>query len=289
LRFCAQNSRIGLIDTFIDRDHPAFSGRNIEMRTFLPDGATRILNGHGTGVLSVLAGNPNSGTPGLVPDAHFFAADVYHADEGGQPISDTASLLRAIDWMRASQVGVINMSMTGPDDALLQKAIAEMSASGVLFVAAAGNGGPNAAPSYPAAYDHVIAVTAVDKDLRGYIYANHGDYIDVAAPGVGIWTAIPGMLEGYQSGTSFAAPHVTAILAAIRGRINDKSKDEVLKAVEIRDLGQVGRDRIYGRGLAMAPKGCPLRDDPSGWITDVVHTPVVPSAPIPSALTSSFR
>ena len=77
----------------------------------------------------------------------------------------------------------------------------------------------------------VIAVTAVDKNLRGYIHANHGDYIDVAAPGVEIWTALPGVLEGYQSGTSFAAPHVTAILAAAHGRVQDKSKEGFLKAL----------------------------------------------------------
>ena len=86
--------------------------------------------------------------------------------------------------MRASKVDVINMSMSGPADELLQKAIVDMSAGGVVFVAAAGNGGPSAPPSYPAAYEQVIAVTAVDKNLRGYIHANHGDYIDVAAPGV---------------------------------------------------------------------------------------------------------
>ena len=109
-------------------------------------------------------------------------------------------------------------------------------------------------PSYPAAYEQVIAVTAVDKNLRGYIHANHGDYIDVAAPGVGIWTALPGVLEGYQSGTSFAAPHVTAILAAVHDRVEDKSKEGFLKALAIRDLGQAGRDRIYGQGLVLAPK-----------------------------------
>ena len=145
LRSCTRSVRIGVIDTSIDRDHPAFNGRNIEIRSFLPDGATRTINWHGTGVLSVLAGSPNSGTPGLVPDAHFFAADVYHADESGQPMTDTASLLRAIDWMKGSQVNLINMSMSGPHDELLQKAIADMSARGVVFVAAAGNGRPECA------------------------------------------------------------------------------------------------------------------------------------------------
>jgi subtilisin family serine protease len=191
--------------------------------------------------------------------------------------------------MLRSQVSVVNMSMSGPHDELLERAIADMSARGVLFVAAAGNGGPNGRPSYPAAYEQVIAVTAVDKNLRSYIHANHGDYIDVAAPGVGIWTALPGVLEGYQSGTSFAAPYVTAIVAAVHGQVGDKSKEGFLKALAIRDLGQVGRDRVYGRGLVIAPSACSSGEEPNGWVTDVVHAPTPSLLPPPSSLTSSFR
>jgi subtilisin family serine protease len=184
---------------------------------------------------------------------------------------------------------VINMSMSGPSDELLQRAIVDMSARGVVFVAAAGNGGPNAPPSYPAAYEQVIAVTAVDKNLRSYNLANHGDYIDVAAPGVDVWTAMPGVLEGYQSGTSFAAPHVTAIVAAVHGRVQDKSKEGLLSALAIHDLGQPGRDRIYGRGLVLAPNTCSPDEEPVGWVTDVVRASVVPSSANRSVLTGGFR
>jgi subtilisin family serine protease len=288
LQSCTTSVRIGVIDTSIDRDHPAFRERNVEIGNFLPKGAVRTINWHGTGVLAVLAGSPNSGTPGLVPDAHFFAADVYHADGAGQPIADTASLLDALDWMRGSKVNVVNMSMSGPYDELLQNAIADMSSRGVVFVAAAGNGGPNAPPSYPAAYEQVIAVTAVDKNLRSYIHASHGDYIDVAAPGVGIWTAIPDVLEGYQSGTSFAVPHVTAIVAAAYGQVEDKSKQGFLRALAIRDLGPAGRDPIYGRGLVTAPSTCSSEGAPSGWTADVVHAPAhLP--PIKAGLTHSLK
>jgi Subtilase family len=274
LRTCTKGARIGVIDTSIDLGHPALSGRNVEIGNFLPAGAAPATSGHGTSVLTVLAGSANSGTPGLVPDAHFFAADVYRADETGQPVTDTLSLLKAMDWLGTSKVNVVNMSLSGPDDELLQKAIADLSARGVLFVAAAGNGGPNAPPSYPAAYPQVVAVTAVDKNLRAYMHANHGDYIDVAAPGVDIWTALPNALEGYQSGTSFAAPHVTAILAAVQGRAQNMSKADYLGAIAIRDLGPAGPDRVYGRGLALAPKGCSFENGPGGWVTKVVDAPL---------------
>jgi hypothetical protein len=285
LRTCAKNIRIGVIDTSIDRDHPAFNGLHVEVGNFLPSGASRTVNWHGTGVLAILAGNLNSGTPGLVPDAHFFAADVYQTDASGQPVADTASLLRAVEWMGESKVDVINMSMSGPRDELLDRAIGELSARGVVFVAAAGNGGPNAPPSYPAAYANVIAVTAVDKDLHSYVHASHGGYIDIAAPGVGIWTAVPNALEGFQSGTSFAAPYVTAIVAAVLKDLQGKAKQEVLRALTIRDLGQAGRDPVYGHGLAVAPTGCSPQGVASGWITSVVHTPALPSTVPASGVT----
>jgi len=272
LRACAKDARIGVIDTSADVEHPALKGRKIDFGDFLPKGVEPAASAHGTGVLAILAGDPNSGTPGLIPDAHFFAANVYRSDEGGQPVADTLTLLKAIDWMAASHVAVVNMSLSGPDDKLLERAISDMSARGVVFVAAAGNGGPSAPPSYPAAYADVVAVTAVDKNLRGYIHANHGEYIDIAAPGVGIWTALPNALEGYQSGTSFAAPHVTAILATVQDRVREKSKEGYLKVLSIRDLGPPGRDAIYGRGLVLAPSNCPHNQRPGGWITSVMDS-----------------
>jgi hypothetical protein len=280
LRACAKDARIGVIDTSVDRDHPALRGRNIEVGNFLPKGATSAIDSHGTGVLAILAGSPTSGTPGLVPDAHFFAADVFRRGEDGQPLTDTLSLLKAVRWMGASGVSVVNISLSGPDEELLHRAIVDMAAVGVVFVAAAGNGGPAAQPSYPAAYADVVAVTAVDRNLRSYIHANHGDYIDIAAPGVGIWTAVPGALEGYQSGTSFAAPHVTAILAALQDQVQHKSKAGYLKTLVIRDLGPAGRDPIYGLGLALAPPACSFKKDPNGWVTSVVGSslPATPAA-----------
>jgi subtilisin family serine protease len=243
-RICAKDVRVGVIDTSVDVDHPAFKGRTVRLANFLPDGAARTVNWHGTAVLGVLAGHPESGTPGLVPDAEFFLADVFHADENGHPIADTMGVIQALNWMSAQHVAIINMSMAGQHDLLLQEAIERLSRKGIVFVAAAGNEGPTAPPSYPAAYPQVIAVTAIDKDLRSYSHANHGDYIDVAAPGVRIWTAFPNAMEGQQSGTSFAAPHVTAVLAALYNQVPVKTKESFLRAMRFRDLGAPGPDLV---------------------------------------------
>ena len=260
------------------------------MGTFIPEGKTPAPNWHGTGVVALLAGDPSSGTPGLIPDGEFYAAGVFFTDPSGDFATDTVSILKALDWMSALNVKVVNMSFAGPRDELVQKAIARLAGKGMVFVAAAGNEGPTAAPSYPAAYKQVMAVTAVNRELRNYAYANRGGHIDVAAPGVRIWTAVPDAQEGYRSGTSFAAPYVTAIVATMLNGSPRRQKDDLLSLLRIVDLGPPGRDPIYGHGLLMAPAGCQ-----PGFTTETaiakpsdapaVVMPASVSAGVPSATT----
>lgn len=253
---CARRVRIGLIDTSVDASHPAFEGAHVNTGKFLPPGSQEAKSPHGTGVLSVLAGNANSSTSGLISGAQVFAASIFFKDKSGQPVANTVGMIEALSLMERFGVKVINLSLTGPKDPLVEREIARLSRKGIIFVAAAGNNGPAAKPSYPAAYQQVIAVTAVNKKLRGYRYANRGAYIDLAAPGVDIWTAMPGARAGYQSGTSFAVPYVTATVAALYGQLPRKTKAAALKALKTRDLGKRGRDRVYGRGLLVAPGRC---------------------------------
>lgn len=254
---CAKGVRIGVIDTAADLEHGDFRGNRISVGTFSNNRAHAAPRPHGTGILALLGGARSNGTPGLVPNADFYVADVFFADAKGYLVSDTATLLRALNWLDMFQVKVVNMSLSGSNDSLLESTIAELSRKkGMIFVAAAGNEGPAGPPSYPAAYKDVIAVTAVGRDLRGYRYASHGNYVDVAAPGVDIWTALPGGEHGFQSGTSFAVPYVTAVAAAMYRSIPIKRKSELLRRLTFHDLGIAGRDPIYGRGLIIAPDTC---------------------------------
>jgi hypothetical protein len=257
-RACARAIPIGIIDTHIDISHPTFRGRHITTRSFLPSGNTTAndIVTHGTGILALLAGRSDSGTPGLIPDAQFFAADIFFADDKGQPITDTVSVLKALDWLSDSNVKVVNMSVAGPKDDLVALAIKKLSAKGIIITAAAGNQGPNAEPSYPAAYPEVISVTAIDRELHSYRHANRGSYIDFAAPGVGVWTAYPGASEGAQTGTSFAVPYLTAAVAAAYTSTPEKSKAAILSQIGATDLGEPGIDPVYGRGLLHAPRSC---------------------------------
>ncbi|MFO1170373.1 MAG: S8 family serine peptidase [Hyphomicrobiaceae bacterium] len=256
LETCSSGLAIGMIDTGIDLESQAFAGSAIVARRFSPSGTQEEAYGHATGVAALIVGNGQLGTPGLLPKARLVAADVFYLDENKHVVTDTASLLKALDWLDQAGVKIVNMSFSGPQDDLVAKALANMSAKGVVFVAAAGNNGPAAAPAFPAAYDEVIAVTAVDNRMRGYIQANQGDYIDVAAPGVKIWTAAPKNRSIYQSGTSFAVPFVTAALAAELDSGATGAARDWLVTSGIDDIGAPGADAIFGRGLLRAPKSC---------------------------------
>ena len=256
-RTCASRVKIGIIDTSFDLAHPAFAGRQFKTGNFLGEGAISNRDWHGTAVLSLLAGSANSSTPGLVPDADFYLASAFKTDNEGNASADTFAILNALSWLGALDVRIINLSFSGPNDDLIAKAIANMSANGVRFVAAAGNRGPNGPASYPAAYPEVIAVTAVNRSLKGYMHANSGTYVDVAQPGVDVWTALPGGREGYRTGTSFAAPFFTGILATLpAARAGRQSKAELLSGLFYKDLGSPGRDPVFGQGLAFAPEHC---------------------------------
>ena len=255
---CAGKAKIGVIDTPVDLEHPALKNQRIRVGSFLGDSPRNGTDWHGTAVLSLLSGRIDSGVPGLAPDAEYYVAEAFQTDASGDSSSSTFALLQALDWLEGMDVKIVNMSFSGPADTLVEQSIKRMQAKGVVFVAAAGNFGPTAPQSYPAAYENVVAVTALTKDRENYWSANRGNYIDLSAPGVKIWTALPGGKEGFRTGTSFAAPFVTGILAASFGGNppRAKNKEALLARLNIEDLGQPGPDDIYGRGLVHAPKSC---------------------------------
>lgn len=254
---CARKLKIGIIDTHVDVRHKAFAGQAIFQKIFIPFDRKLAETGHGTSVLALLAGREDSSTPGLISEAEFYAASIFFIGDDGSPQSDTVSLLKALQWLDISNVQFVNMSFSGPQDPLLEKRIRQLRAKGMVFAAAAGNEGLAADPSYPAAYPQVIAVTALDGKLLVYPSATRGDYIDLAAPGVHIWTALPNSRAGYLSGTSFAVPFMTAVLAIQRLETLRLFKDDLLNQIKTVQLDASGHSRTFGRGLLQAPSECP--------------------------------
>jgi subtilisin family serine protease len=134
----------------------------------------------------------------------------------------------------------------------------------MIIVAAAGNNGAGAEPSYPAAYPGVIAVTAVNRQLDVYNRATRGEYVDLAAPGVDLWVAAPGGGGTTRSGTSYAVPFVSAAAAVLRASnatLDASSLQAVLENGTL-DLGKPGRDTTFGHGLLQTASLCqPDQDD----------------------------
>jgi subtilisin family serine protease len=211
---------------------------------------------HGSAVAGLMAGRPEKGVPGLLPNSTVFAADVFRTTRSGNSTTTAAFLAQGIDWLIARDVDVINISVAGPENALVENAVKAAMARNIPIVASAGNDGPNANPTYPAAYTGVIAVTAVDSRMRHYRSANRGGFVTIAAPGVGVWTPSKDGGE-YRNGTSYASPFVSAVVAALRhGR--DLSVKELRRELAARtlDLGPPGRDPMYGWGLVKGQDIC---------------------------------
>jgi len=252
---CGAGLDVGLIDTAIDTDHPLFKGRKIVQRVFLASGIAVAPKEHGTATASILVG----GAPtGLMPDAQLHVAAVFRL-RNKKEIDTTAEwVIKALDWLVGERVAAINMSFGGPRNLLVEAAVQRVLARGIAVVAAAGNGGADGAPVYPAAQSGVIAVTAIDANLKPYERATHGDYISFAAPGVDVWVATPGGNGAYATGTSYAAPFVTAIVAAAKWsdpKRNGAALDKLLQS-KAKDLGAPGRDKIFGWGLIQMPGEC---------------------------------
>jgi subtilisin family serine protease len=168
-------------------------------------------------------------------------------DERGE-IASTVSLIRALDWLISSKVDVVNISLAGPPNRLLEKALERAASQNMVVMAAAGNGGPVARPMYPAAYDSVVAITAVDAGKQVFRLANRGEYLALAAPGVDLRHAQSGGGYAASSGTSFAVPF--AVTAAARLRRLQPGSDIISMLLDsAMDLGPPGRDSIYGYGL----------------------------------------
>ena len=199
-------TRIAMIDGGVAA-HPSMAQAAIEQRGFAGPAQP---TGHGTAVGSLLVGNQGP-FRGAARGASLFVGDVY----GGNPAAGSAAtIVRALAWAASKRPSVINISLVGPANHTLARAITALQARGIAVVAAVGNDGPAAPPQYPASYPGVIAVTGVDAGHRALREAGRALHLDYAAPGADLVAATPGKGFIAVRGTSFAAPLVSARIAA---------------------------------------------------------------------------
>lgn len=241
----ARPVRIGLVDGVLPADLPLAA--TVHSRNFA-DGQTDG-GEHAAAVACLIACRAAGRFFGLLQGAELYGAAVLRQN-GHTVRGDTFALVRALDWLIGERCELINISLGGPGDAVLALAIRHALARRALIVAAGGNGGANAKPVYPAAYPGVIAVAAVDAQAQPWPQGNRGDYITIAAPGVDVWVPVGG--GRYLSGTSYAAPFVSAALAA---RIAaGQSASAAALCAEARDLPPAGHDERTGCGLLRWPE-----------------------------------
>jgi len=253
---CKQGLRIGVIDGVVQVKHPAFSKTKITYRSFHLKDEKLANSGHGTAVTAVIVGRDEWG--GLLPGAEIFAANVFHEGKKGKAVGSAKSIVRGIDWMIENKVPIVNISIGGGRNALIEKAIEHASSRGIILIASAGNAGPfSKKKNYPAAYPSVIAISAVDRFSRNANFASSGDYIDFAAPGVDIWTAVPGGGKA-MSGTSFSTPIVTSYGAVALKFLKVKTVEDLRAHFQryTPDNNNPDRNRYTGWGILQPPPTC---------------------------------
>lgn len=245
---CGKGLILGQIDSGVDVSHPALKASDITYRSFPKSGRQPGPPDHGTSMAAMLVGSPQWG--GLVPGAKLYAVNMFEVDEQGKTVGSAVALLKGLDWLLAQKVHAINLSIAGPNNQVVSKAFEMARRKNTVLVAAVGNWGRSDKPAYPAAFDHVIAVTAIKGGELIYKHANTGDYVDYSAPGVGIYTAIAGGSGKIQSGTSFATPYITAMAAILAraGKAPDANTLRRLLAGVTHDLGRAGKDPVFGFG-----------------------------------------
>ncbi len=218
---------VGMIDGAPGKSVPVASTRGFAQGAPYP-------SHHGSAVASLLA-SQHTGP--------IRVADVYGTDKAG---GNALAIARGLGWLIGEGSRVVTISLVGPKNPVLERAIAAAGKRGVLVVAAVGNDGPAAPPAYPASYDGVVAVTAVDGKRRALIEAGRALHLDYAAPGADIRGLNAKGKRVTLRGTSFAAPLVAARLSNAIGW--GRNWRNALDS-EAEDLGKKGADPVYGRGL----------------------------------------
>ncbi|NJN19474.1 MAG: S8 family serine peptidase, partial [Oscillochloris sp.] len=261
---------IAVLDTGVDSAHPDLKGKVLPGYNAYSGGDNSDDdNGHGTAVSGLIAANTdnNAGVAGLCWGCRILPVKVLRANGGGTD----AAVAQGIRWAVDNGANVLNLSLGGTDDSqVIRDAINYAVGRGILVVAASGNEQQEGnAPSYPAAYPDVLAVGATGNTDIVTGFSNTGDYVDISAPGVGLWTTLPGGGYGPPNGTSFSSPYVAAaagLVLTLRSDLGFFDVSCVLMA-SADDKGAPGKDPEYGYGrlnalralqLAQTYNGCPL-------------------------------
>lgn len=250
-RHCGKNLKIGIVDSLADASFTGFRSNQVINKSFLPLGIKAADKEHATAIASIIASQPDSSVMGLLPAAKVYVAGVFRKNTNDQIDTTAELIIKGLNWLYSQRVHAINISIAGPRNLLMDLSFKRLLDKNILIAASVGNQGLENVAMYPAAINGVVGVTAVDSRNRIYGQANRGDFVQVAAPGVDIWAARGERGQAYLSGTSYATPYVTAALAVLRQKnMTMPGRQIVAQLIEkTKDLGKIGTDITYGRGL----------------------------------------
>lgn len=222
---------VAVIDTGVDLTHPDLAANLLSTGYNFGDGnaTPQDVLGHGTKVAGIIAAvqNNGAGVTGLAPEAKILPIKI---NPGGQGTFTSDKLASAIDYAVSHGAKVINLSLTVDSETqTVKKSIQSALDKGILMVAASGNEGTTV--SFPANMSGVIGVAAVGQSGAVASFSNTGPEITVAAPGVNVYATVLGSSYGGASGTSFAAPVVSATIAGLMSINPNLSNDVYTQAL----------------------------------------------------------
>ena len=245
--------KVCVIDSGYNLGHPDLPGVN--------DGVTGQANnsavgnwyndgdGHGTHVAGTIAAyDNNEGVVGVYPGVDMHIVKIFNDNGQWTYASD---LIDAITQCQDAGSNVVNMSLGGGSSSTTERnAMQSFTDAGMLLVAAAGNAG-NSAKSFPASYDAVMSVAAVDSNENRASYSQYNDQVEIAAPGSAVQSTYPTNSYAALSGTSMATPHVAGGAALVWSYFPQCSNNQIRNALNAtaEDKGSAGRDNFYGHGL----------------------------------------
>lgn len=264
---------IAVIDSGVDYKHVDLDDGRVRTdidRDFInKDNDAMDDNGHGTHVAGTIAAETNNGigVAGVMWQAQILPLKV--CDDGGSCSTDR--IVTAIRYAADQGARVINMSLGGGSCSDTLEAAIDYAYfdKGVVIVAAAGNS--DGSVGYPAKYEPVLAVGALDRHGKRAYFSDSGDALDISAPGVRVFSTVPN--QGYDSfsGTSMASPHVAGVaglLLAQRPTLTNHQVRAILLATAT-DLGSVGLDRYYGHGLVNAAQSLQMATPADAPVPDI--------------------
>jgi subtilisin len=252
--------RVAVVDTGIDFNHPDLKPNYVGGTSFVPGAATPMDDhGHGTHCAGTIAAAiDGTNVVGVAPLASLYAVKVLDQNGSGQ----FSWIIAGIDWAIQNSVHVVSMSLGGPSAPEALKTMCDTAWNkGLLLVAAAGNSQqqmpvPPAASNvgFPAKYQNVIAVSAIDSANVIAPFSSRGPEVDVCAPGVTVLSDKLGGGTTTMSGTSMACPHVAGVAAVAWGshRFSDNEQIWNLLASRVDNLGVPDWDPLYGYGRVNA-------------------------------------